>query len=177
VRGEGASGGNEGITDYTRATERDAVRSRTIAGGLWELEGAANSLKRGRLWKRRKTSYRNVGKIEMTKGAVGKEQPAARRRATSDMQVAGKDVGYVCRTRVVRHIVESGGLLHNKRDGLEVALGKGRRGGGLREARVSETWRTCCRLLRVRFLGRLDNKVRAEVDMTATDISNSLEMK
>ena len=42
VRGEGGwdvGRGNERITDYTRATERDAVRSRTIAGGLWEGGG------------------------------------------------------------------------------------------------------------------------------------------
>jgi len=42
---------------------------------------------------------------------------------------------------------------------------------------MSETWRTCCRLLRVRFLGCLDNEVCAEVNVAATAISNRRETR
>ena len=79
-----------------------------------------------------KTSYRNVWKIEITKGAVEKEWPAAWRRARSDMQVAGEDGRYVCQTRVARRTIGSEGLLHDQRN-------KGRRHVGL--AQGEEKWR------------------------------------
>jgi len=51
--GGGGRRGNESITDYTRATERDAVRFPTMAEGCGSgrAVGAGNRIKRGRLWR------------------------------------------------------------------------------------------------------------------------------
>ena len=77
------------------------------------------------------TSYGNVWKIEITKWAVEKEESAARRRARSDMRVVGEDVRYVCRTRVARQSVGSGGYCTIKgiRDEGSWMLPKERRKG------------------------------------------------
>lgn len=42
---------------------------------------------------------------------------------------------------------------------------------------MSEARWTRCRLLRVRFLGRLDNEVCAEVDVAAKDVSNGCKTR